>query len=102
MDTLLTPGRLKKMSLKEPMDGSPSYSLRFALIPADTHRLPGGPEFGVPGHFTFDFGVVWGYDGLTVSVMGKDLAEERYQEFANPPNLQAIPRSVTGRIAWRF
>jgi iron complex outermembrane receptor protein len=60
------------------------------------------PEFGVPGYFTFDLGVVWRYHGLTVSVMGKDLAEERHQEFANPPNLQAIPRSVTGRIAWRF
>jgi hypothetical protein len=56
----------------------------------------------VPGYFTFDFAVVRRYDGLTVSVMGKDLAEERHQEFANPPNLQANPRSVTGRIAWRF
>lgn len=60
------------------------------------------PEFGVPGYFTFDLGVVWRYHGLTVSAMGKDLAEERHQEFANPPNLQAVPRSVTGRIAWRF
>jgi iron complex outermembrane recepter protein len=60
------------------------------------------PEFGVPGYFTFDLGVVWRYHGLTVSAMGKDLAEERHQEFASPPNLQAVPRSVTGRIAWRF
>jgi iron complex outermembrane recepter protein len=60
------------------------------------------PEFGVPGYFSFDLGIVWRYHGLTVSAIGKDLAEDRHQEFANPPNRQAVPRSVTGRIAWRF
>jgi iron complex outermembrane receptor protein len=62
------------------------------------------PAPAVPGYFTFDLGAAWRWRGLELSVHGRNLAEDQHQEARVATQLpaQEIPRSVTGRMAWRF
>lgn len=62
------------------------------------------PDPAVPGYFTFDLGAAWHWRGLELSVYGRNLAEDQHQEarVADQFPAQEIPRSVAGRMAWRF
>ncbi|MEO6094873.1 MAG: TonB-dependent receptor plug domain-containing protein, partial [Fibrobacteria bacterium] len=60
------------------------------------------PAPAVPYYATFDLMGAWIYGGFQISLVGKNLAERRHQEFANGASAQAIPRSFLGRASWRF
>jgi len=61
------------------------------------------PKPAVQARFTYDAGITWVHRGLSLSVFGRNLADDRDPEFAVKDRaVQEIPRSVYGKIAWRL
>lgn len=64
------------------------------------------PKPPIPSYVGLDFGVVWKVRSWEVSVYGRNLLEEAHGEFGSSSDAesipQEIPRSVTGRVAWRW
>lgn len=57
----------------------------------------------VPGYFTFDARLAWWYRGrVEFSIVGQNLWDNQHPEFGAAASRQEIPRSVFGKIAWRF
>jgi iron complex outermembrane receptor protein len=55
------------------------------------------PTARVPAYITLDARVGWSYHSLVFSVVGQHLLEESHREFGTQ-----IPRSVYGKVEWRF
>ncbi len=77
--------------------------------------LPGGFEVNLSGYYVsslpdphvqprmnYSAGLVWRHRGLEVSVYGRDLADDQDPEFGSGPQREEIPRSVSGKVAWRL
>jgi len=77
--------------------------------------LPAGFEMNVSGYYVsslpdphvqprmnYSAGLVWRHRGLEVSVYGRDLADDQDPEFGSGPQREEIPRSVSGKVAWRL
>jgi iron complex outermembrane receptor protein len=60
------------------------------------------PAPHVPGYFALELGAAWRHRGLEVSLTGKNLTDGRHPEFGAAPRRHEIPRSVRGRVAWRW
>lgn len=62
------------------------------------------PQPVVPAYTELDVRLGWEpVVGLELSVMGRNLLHPHHPEFGNPgPTRQEVPRSVFGRVAWRF
>ena len=56
----------------------------------------------VPGYITFDLGLSWQHANFEFSVYGHDLAESGHREFGSGTTGYDIPRSISGRAAWRI
>jgi hypothetical protein len=59
----------------------------------------------IPIYVRLDLGVVWHPTKyLEIGVWGQNLTEERHTEFTSYKTspITEIPRSVMGRITWRF
>ena len=52
----------------------------------------------VPAYFTFDVRVAWRFKRFEISVVGRNLWDESHPEFG----ANEIPRSVYGKVTWRF
>jgi outer membrane receptor protein involved in Fe transport len=64
---------------------------------------PGFPE--IPSYTRVDLGVTWRpTDALEIGVWGRNLQESRHLETygVTTPQPAEIPRSVLGRVTWRF
>ncbi|HWQ90575.1 MAG TPA: TonB-dependent receptor, partial [Clostridia bacterium] len=76
------------------------FKLELDLIARYVHALP-APH--VPGYFTMDVRVAWKpHPNLEIAVIGQDLWDERHAEFGAAQTRQEIPRSVYGKLTWRF
>jgi iron complex outermembrane receptor protein len=77
--------------------------------------LPAGFQVNVTGFYVetlrhpvvktrlnYDAGIVWLYRKFEVSVYGRNLADDHDPEFGPKAGRQEIPRSVSGRLAWRM
>jgi iron complex outermembrane receptor protein len=77
--------------------------------------LPAGFEMNVSGYYVsslpdphvqprmnYSAGLVWRHRGLEVSLYGRDLADDHDPEFGSGPQREEIPRSVSGKLAWRL
>lgn len=61
------------------------------------------PSPVVPGYFTFDVRLAWQYkDNLELSLVGQNLLDNRHPEFSSPAAHWEIPRSIYGKVTWRF
>jgi outer membrane receptor protein involved in Fe transport len=60
------------------------------------------PDPTVPAYFALDLGAAWRHRGLEVTLTGKNLTNRRHPEFGPDPGRKEIPRSVRGRVAWRW
>lgn len=61
------------------------------------------PNPKVPGYFTFDARAAWqATKNLEFSVVGQNLWENRHPEFGAAATRQEIPRSIYGKVTWRF
>ncbi|MBC8094663.1 MAG: TonB-dependent receptor [Akkermansiaceae bacterium] len=61
------------------------------------------PAPSVPGYFTFDARLAWqATRNLEFSLIGQNLWENRHPEFGAAPTRQEIPRSLFGKVTWRF
>jgi len=61
------------------------------------------PSPRVPGYFTVDLRLGWHpISNLEVSIVGQNLCDDQHPEFGAPATRQEIPRSVYGRVVWRF
>ncbi len=61
------------------------------------------PQPYVPGYFTFDARLAWELrTNLELAVIGQNLCDNRHPEFGSPATRQEIPRSLIGKITWRF
>jgi iron complex outermembrane receptor protein len=57
----------------------------------------------VPGYFTCDVRLAWQYkDCLEISVVGQNLWDNQHPEFGAAASRQEIPRSIYGKVTWRF
>ncbi len=72
----------------------------FDLVGRYVDTLP-APH--VPGYFTFDARVAWqATKNLELSLVGQNLFENRHPEFGAAATRQEIPRSIYGKVTWRF
>jgi len=61
------------------------------------------PSPSVPSYFTFDLRLAWRpIHNLELSIVGQNLAEDQHPEFGAALTRQEIPRSVYGKVVWRF
>lgn len=57
----------------------------------------------VSSYFTFDARLAWTWrERWEFSIVGKNLWDDAHAEFPSPSGVQEIPRSIFGRVAWRF
>lgn len=64
----------------------------------DTLRNP-----NVPSYISFDARLAWQYkDRLEISVVGQNLWDDQHPEFGAAASRQEIPRSIYGKVTWRF
>jgi len=69
------------------------------------HPLLGNPTIGIPAYVRVDLGVTWRpTKSLEVGIYGQNLAQNHHAEFTSYKTtvLTEIPRSVMGRVTWRF
>jgi iron complex outermembrane receptor protein len=67
--------------------------------------LSGATRVSVPAYVRLDFGVAWHpVKSLEIGIWGQNLLDGRHAEFTSPlSTLQTeVPRSVMGRVTWRF
>ena len=57
------------------------------------------PDPHIPSYLTFDVRLAWQFKNLELSVVGQNLWDNRHPEFSSA---QEIPRSIYGRMTWRF
>lgn len=57
------------------------------------------PNPHVPNYFAMDVRVAWHYKELEVALVGQNLLDNQHPEFAAD---QEIPRSIYGKVTWRF
>jgi len=61
------------------------------------------PSPNVPSYFTFDARVAWRpLTNLELAVVGQNLWDSQHPEFGAAATRQEIPRSVYGKVTWRF
>ncbi|HEY6166821.1 MAG TPA: TonB-dependent receptor [Verrucomicrobiae bacterium] len=61
------------------------------------------PSPVVPGYFSCDVRLAWSWNSrVELSVVGQNLSDNRHPEFGAPATRQEIPRSVYGKVTWRF
>jgi len=61
------------------------------------------PSPNVPSYFTADVRLGWRpIQNLEFSIVGQNLWDEQHPEFGMAPTRQEIPRSVYGKVTWRF
>src|SRR6266700_1962898 len=61
------------------------------------------PSPNVPSYFTADVRLGWRPNqNLEFSIVGQNLWDEQHPEFGMAPSRQEIPRSVYGKVTWRF
>ena len=62
------------------------------------------PTPHVPGYFTFDARLAWQYKHVELALVGQNLWADRHAEFnaSSTAPAQEIPRSVYGKVTWRF
>ncbi|TAK92751.1 MAG: TonB-dependent receptor, partial [Verrucomicrobia bacterium] len=56
------------------------------------------PSPVIPSYFTVDLRLAWQFKNLELAVVGQNLCDNRHPEFGT----QEIPRSVFGKVTWRF
>lgn len=56
------------------------------------------PSPVVPSYFSFDIRLAWRYRQMEVSLVGQNLYDAHHPEFGS----REIPRSVYGKVTWRF
>ena len=104
-------------ALNETADPKHQFTIRSALsLPwhvdldaalrwVDALRTNNGPTPGtVPSYFELNTRLAWrGPKGLELSLVGQNLLHDQHPEYGFPsPTRVEIPRSVYGKIAWRY
>jgi len=61
------------------------------------------PSPSVPSYVTADLRLAWRPSpSLELSIVGQNLFDNQHPEFGAAANRQEIPRSVYGKVTWRF
>jgi iron complex outermembrane recepter protein len=61
------------------------------------------PSPAVPSYYTFDLRLAWRpIQNLEISIVGQNLVDDQHPEFGAALTRQEIPRSVYGKVVWRF
>jgi iron complex outermembrane receptor protein len=60
------------------------------------------PFPAVPGYFTFDARLAWQFKHLELSVVGQNLWDDSHPEFGAAATRQEIPRSIYGKVTFRW
>jgi iron complex outermembrane receptor protein len=60
------------------------------------------PSPNVPSYFTFDVRIAKQFKHLELAIVGQNLLQDRHPEFGAAASRQEIPRSVYGKVTWRF
>ncbi len=73
---------------------------RFDTVARYVDALPGTavPSPRIPAYLTVDARLAWEFKGVELSLVGQNLADNQHPEFSS----LEIPRSVYGKITWRF
>ncbi|HUR45230.1 MAG TPA: TonB-dependent receptor, partial [Candidatus Saccharimonadales bacterium] len=61
------------------------------------------PSPNVPSYFSCDVRIAWDYKNqFELALVGQNLADNRHPEFGAPLVRKEIPRSVYGKVTWKF
>jgi iron complex outermembrane receptor protein len=61
------------------------------------------PSPAVSGYFTLDLRLAWRpRPNVELSIVGQNLMDDQHPEFGAPATRQEIPRSIYGKVVWRF
>jgi iron complex outermembrane receptor protein len=95
-----------QFNLRSYLDLTRSLEWNSAAYYVDqTSHLSGSTVLPTPSYFRFDTGVTWRpTQNLELSVWGQNLLDGRHAEFNSfhASFLTEVPRSVLGKITWRF
>jgi iron complex outermembrane receptor protein len=76
------------------------WNMEFDGVFRYVSSLPSPP---VPSYFAADLRLAWHpRPNLELAIVGQNLVDSRHAEFGAAPAAQEIPRSVYGKITWRF
>jgi len=96
----------QQAQLRSSLDLPGNLELNGAIYFVDQFdALYGVGQMKIPSYVRLDLGVVWHpVKNLEIGVWGQNLAEDRHTEFTSYKTslITEIPRSVMGRITWRF
>lgn len=75
-------------------------NLEFNCVARYTDTLP---DPHVPSYFTLDAQLAWRpIPNIELAVVGQNLWDEQHPEFGASASRQEIPRSIYGKLTWRF
>ncbi|ELR71123.1 TonB-dependent receptor, plug [Fulvivirga imtechensis AK7] len=63
-----------------------------------TSELEASPSLATPEYFTIDARIAWKYQQLEFSVSGRNLLDQKLEEFGR----SQIPRNIYGTVTWRM
>lgn len=97
-------------SIREGNDPQNQFSFQSILdLPANLQLDITGryvdmlPSPVVPSYFTFDVRLAWTWrNAVEFSIVGQNLGSGDHAEFGTPTTRQEIPRSIYGKVTWRF
>jgi len=73
--------------------------LQLDLVGRYTDVLPAVLTIpSIPSYFTFDARLAWQFKSLEISLVGQNLLKSQHNEVS----LSKIPRSLYGKVTWRF
>ncbi len=83
-----------QFSLQSIMDLPNNFQLDVTARYVDTLANP-----DVKSYFTFDVRLAWQFRHLEIALVGQNLWDNEHSEFGT---YQEIPRSIYGKVTWRF
>jgi iron complex outermembrane receptor protein len=104
--TYLQAGPEHQAQLRSSLDLPHHFELNGAVSFVDGVNAPYGTgQMTIPSYVRLDLGLVWhATKNLELGVWGQNLAQDRHAEFTSYKTtlVTEIPRSVVGRVTWRF
>ena len=87
-----------QLSLRSLLEFSPGWELDLSI----RYVAPINPQ-NVPGYTEADLRLGWRpTPGWEISLLGRNLLHNRHAEFYTPASRRELPRSLQGKISWRY
>lgn len=86
-----------RLLIQSIMDLPAHFQFNVTARYVDTRPFP-----NVPSYFAFDVRAAWQFKNIELAIVGQNLWDDQHPEFGAAASRQEIPRSVYGKVTWRF